>query len=60
MTIQSITYAIARLIKKRKKFTGDDEEQSKINCKLDKLYDLKYIALQQESKNKVTVVTPIN
>lgn len=50
MTIQSITYAIARLIKKRKKFTGDDEEQAKINCKLDKLYDLKYLAIQQENK----------
>lgn len=53
MTIGAINEAIKRLIIKRQEAHGNDEEQSRINKKLDKLYDIKYIALQQEA-NKQT------
>lgn len=50
MTIEFLKNAIARLIKKRAELHGQPGEQEKINKRLTKLYDLKYIALQQEDK----------
>ena len=52
MTIDSIKYAIARLITKRSQLTGDDNAQFEINQKLDKLYDLKYLAIEQENMKR--------
>lgn len=45
MTFETLTEAIKRLIEKRR--TASREEQDRINTKLDKLYNLKYIMLQQ-------------
>ena len=50
MTIGAVNEAIKRLIIKRREAHGNEEEQSRINKKLDKLYDIKYIALEQETK----------
>lgn len=53
MTIDAVNEAIKRLVIKRKEAHGNQEEQQRINAKLDKLYDIKHIALVQESeKNK--------
>lgn len=45
MTEEALNEAIKRLIEKRR--TASAEEQARLNIKLDKLYDLKYIMLQQ-------------
>ena len=45
MTEQSLKEGIKRLIARRR--TASREEQLKINKKLDKLYNLKYIMLEQ-------------
>lgn len=47
MTYEALIEAIKRLIIKRAEAHGNFEEQDRINKKLDKLYDLKYIMLQQ-------------
>lgn len=50
MTEEALTYAIARLIEKRRKAHGDDAEQARLNVKLTKLYDLKWIMQQQQGR----------
>lgn len=45
MTLEALNEAIKRLILKRRE--SNIEEQKQINIKLDKLYDLKYLMLQQ-------------
>jgi hypothetical protein len=53
LTIGAINEAIKRLIIKRREAHGNEEEQRRINAKLEKLYDIKHIALVQEAeKNK--------
>lgn len=53
MTIDATNEAIKRLIIKRREAHGNEEEQKRINAKLDKLYNIKHIALVQEAeKNK--------
>lgn len=52
MTIGAINEAIKRLIIKRREAHGNEEEQSRINKKLTKLYNIKYIALEQETNKK--------
>lgn len=52
LTLEAINEAIKRLIIKRREAHGNEEEQSRINKKLDKLYDIKYIALGQETKKQ--------
>ena len=52
MTIGSVNEAIKRLIIKRREAHGNEEEQSRINKKLTKLYDIKFLALQQEANKK--------
>lgn len=53
MTIDAVNEAIKRLLIKRREAHGNQEEQQRINAKLDKLYDIKHIALVQEAeKNK--------
>ena len=47
MTLEAINYAIARLIIVRREAHGDPAEQERINIKLNKLYNLKFIMLQQ-------------
>lgn len=47
MTLQALQEAIARLIVKRAENHGNAEEQARINGKLTKLYDLKYVLLSQ-------------
>lgn len=49
MTLQALKNAIARLIIKRAELHGNTAEQEKINERLTKLYELKYIALSQEA-----------
>lgn len=49
MTEESLLEGIKRLCKLRKETRHDDyEELKRINTKLDKLYDLQYILLQQK------------
>ena len=48
MTLLALEEAIKRLIIKRREAHGNDEEQKRINEKLTKLYDLKWLMLQQE------------
>ncbi len=45
MTFEALNEGIKRLIDKRR--IVDQSEQAKINEKLDKLYNLKYIMLEQ-------------
>lgn len=52
MTIGAINEAIKRLIIKRREAHGNEEEQDRINKKLNKLYDIKYIALEQEAQKQ--------
>ena len=52
MTLEAISEAIKRLIIKRREAHGNEEEQSRINKKLDKLYEIKYLALEQETKKQ--------
>lgn len=51
MTIEALKEAIAKLIKKRAEAHGNEAEQSRINAKLNKLYDIKYLALAQATRN---------
>lgn len=46
MTIEALRQAIARLITARAEAHGDKAEQARINAKLDKLYEIKTIALR--------------
>lgn len=52
MTLEAIRAAIGRLILARAAAHGNKEEQNRINAKLDKLYNLKYILLSQIKKQK--------
>ena len=47
MTIEALRQAIARLIIARAEAHGNKPEQERINAKLDKLYELKRIVLEQ-------------
>jgi hypothetical protein len=49
MTFEALVDAIARLIVVRRNAHGNDLEQKRINDKLDKLYDIKYLMLQQQA-----------
>lgn len=46
MTEQALTEAIKRLIIARR--NANEQEQNRINIKLTKLYDIKYLMLQQK------------
>lgn len=50
MTFDALTYAIARLIIARRNAHGNPQEQARINAKLTKLYDLKYLMLEQQRR----------
>ena len=52
MTFEALQQAIARLIIARAEAHGNEVEQARINAKLDKLYNLKYTLLEQESQKK--------
>lgn len=54
MTIDAINEAIKRLIEKRAKAHGNDAEQKRINDKLTKLYDLKFLSQCQEAEKRNT------
>lgn len=47
MTLEALYYAIERLLIKRWQAKENEEEQKRINAKLTKLYDLKYLMLEQ-------------
>ncbi len=49
MTFEALVNAIARLIVARRNAHGNELEQKRINDKLDKLYDIKYLMLQQQA-----------
>lgn len=49
MTRLALEEAIKRLILKRQKAWNNCEEQDRINQKLTKLYDLKWVMLEQEN-----------
>ena len=51
MTLEALKQAIANLIIARREAHGNEAEQARINTKLDKLYNLKYIMLEQTNKN---------
>ena len=48
MTIEALKQAIARLIIARAEAHGNKAEQARINAKLDKLYEIKYIVLRSK------------
>lgn len=50
MTLLALNEAIIRLIIKRREAHGNNEEQKRINEKLTKLYDLKWLMMEQESR----------
>lgn len=50
MTKQALEEAIRRLIIKRREAHNDYAEQERISQKLTKLYDLKWLMLEQESR----------
>ena len=50
MTYEALMHAISNLIVKRRNAHGNDQEQTRINAKLTKLYDLKYTMLAQQAK----------
>lgn len=52
MTLEALQNAIANLIIARREAHGNQAEQDRINAKLDKLYNLKYTLLEQESQKK--------
>lgn len=52
MTYEALELAIQRLIAKRKEAFFDDAEQARINAKLEKLYEKKYLMLQQKGGDK--------
>lgn len=51
MTLEALTEAIKRLIIQRREAHGNDAEQDRISEKLTKLYDLKFLMLQQQAKD---------
>lgn len=51
MTFEALQQAIANLIVARREAHGNKAEQTRINTKLDKLYNLKYTMLEQMNKN---------
>ena len=50
MTYESLTYGIQRLIQRRQ--NANVEEIDLINKKLDKLYNLKYLMIEQRVANE--------
>lgn len=48
MTLEALTSAIAGLIIKRREAHGNEAEQMRLSEKLAKLYDLKFLMLQQQ------------
>ena len=52
MTLEALKNAIAKLIVARREAHGNEAEQARINAKLDKLYEKKYIMLEQESQRR--------
>ena len=52
MTLKALKNAIANLLVARREAHGNQAEQDRINAKLDKLYNLKYTLLEQESQKK--------
>lgn len=52
MTLEALQQAIANLLVARREAHGNEAEQARINAKLDKLYNLKYTLLEQESQKK--------
>lgn len=48
MTLLALNEAIKRLIIKRRESHCNNEEQKRINEKLTKLYDLKWLMMEQE------------
>ena len=52
MTLEALQRAIARLIVARREAHGNQAEQARINAKLDKLYEKKYIMLEQTARTK--------
>lgn len=52
MTYEALVAGISRLIKARAAAHGNDREQTRINAKLTKLYDLKYTMLQQMANSQ--------
>lgn len=52
MTLEALQNAIANLIIARREAHGNETEQARINAKLDKLYNLKYTLLEQESQRR--------
>lgn len=50
MTLEALENGIARLIIKRR--AANSEEQIEINQKLSKLYDLKFLMLEQSENNE--------
>ena len=55
MTLEALQNAIANLLVARREAHGNEAEQARINAKLDKLYNLKYTLLEQESQKKWTL-----
>ena len=53
MTFEALQQAIARLIIARAEAQGNEAEQARINAKLDKLYEKKYIMIEQESQSLI-------
>ena len=52
MTLQALEEAIRKLIIKRKQSHDNYAEQDRINTKLTKLYDLKWVMKSQINKQK--------
>ena len=52
MTLEALKNAIANLLVARREAHGNQAEQDRITAKLDKLYNLKYTLLEQESQKK--------
>ena len=50
MTLEALREAIIRLDAKRKQAHGNDAEQARITAKLEKLYEKKYLMLQQKGR----------
>ena len=51
MTLKALQDAIGRLLIARREADGNQVEQDRITAKLTKLYDLKYIMLEQSANN---------
>ena len=52
MTLEALQNAIANLLVARREAHGNQAEQDRINAQLDKLYNLQYTLLEQESQKK--------